>query len=155
MDGVEYDDYGNTEEEFSERFLVYFGLTSKQVTPIDRLITVTYFAFTTLSTVGFGDYHPRSDKERAYCAFILLFGVAIFSLVMGKFTEIVEEFKDFNKEIDYGDELSRFFGLLCKYNNQLPIDLSLKRKIESHFEYKWQKDKNQCLESPDDQMMFD
>lgn len=106
------------------------------------MITTTYFAFTTLSTVGFGDYHPRSDKERLYCAFILLFGVAIFSLIMGKFTQIVEEFQNFNKEIDYGDNLNRFFGLLQRYNGNQQMDLDLKRKIEAHFEYKWKKDKN-------------
>ena len=42
-----------------------------------------YFTFTTLSTVGFGDYHPRSDIERIVGAVILFFGVAIFSIFMG------------------------------------------------------------------------
>lgn len=53
------------------------------------MLIVTYFAFTTLSTVGFGDYHPRSDSERAVCAIILLVGVAIFSYIMGNFIEIL------------------------------------------------------------------
>ena len=48
-----------------------------------------YYAFTSLSTVGFGDYHPRSDEERVLCAFILLFGVAIFSYIMGNFIEMI------------------------------------------------------------------
>ena len=39
--------------------------------------------FTSLSTVGFGDYHPRSDLERLLCSAILIFGVSIFSYVMG------------------------------------------------------------------------
>lgn len=50
---------------------------------------MTYYAFTTLSTVGFGDFHPRSNAERTVCAFILLIGVAIFSYVMGNFIEIL------------------------------------------------------------------
>jgi len=52
-------------------------------------VIVTYYAFTTLSTVGFGDFHPRSDAERAICAVILLAGVAIFSYIMGNFIEIL------------------------------------------------------------------
>jgi hypothetical protein len=48
-------------------------------------IIAIYFSFTSLSTVGFGDYHPRSDPERLLVAFILLFGVAIFSYCMGIF----------------------------------------------------------------------
>ena len=49
-----------------------------------------YYAFTSLSTVGFGDYNPRSDIERIVCAFILMFGVSIFSYIMGIFIEILD-----------------------------------------------------------------
>ena len=48
-----------------------------------------YFAFTTLSTVGFGDFNPKSDFERLICVIILVFGVAIFSYIMGNFVEIL------------------------------------------------------------------
>tara|TARA_B110001450_G_C17380459_1_gene383465 strand:- start:452 stop:586 length:135 start_codon:yes stop_codon:yes gene_type:complete len=42
-----------------------------------------YFTFTSLSTVGFGDLNPRSNSERILTAVILLFGVAIFSYILG------------------------------------------------------------------------
>jgi hypothetical protein len=48
-----------------------------------------YFAFTSLSTVGFGDYTPRSDIERSIGAFVLLSGVATFSYIMGNFINIL------------------------------------------------------------------
>ena len=131
--------------QYTRRFLIEFDLINHDVTVFRRIIAVTYFAFTSLSTVGFGDFHPRSDAERLFCAFILLFGVAIFSLIMGSFTEILDDFQNFNKDIDDGDELSRFFGLLVKFNNKLPIDLALKLKIEAHFEYKWKNDKNMAI----------
>jgi len=51
-----------------------------------------YFGFTTLSTVGFGDYAPRSNIERAIGAFVLLYGVAIFSYLMGNFIDILGTF---------------------------------------------------------------
>lgn len=73
---------------------------------------MTYFAFTSLSTVGFGDLYPRSDYERLFTAFILLFGVAIFSFVMGNFIDILNSFKTINDDFDEGDNLSRFFGLI-------------------------------------------
>ena len=50
-----------------------------------------YFAFTTLSTVGFGDFYPQSDSERLFACVILVFGVAIFSYIMGNFIEILTE----------------------------------------------------------------
>ena len=48
-----------------------------------------YFAFTSLSTVGFGDLAPRSDIERLVGSFVLLFGVAIFSMIMANFMDIL------------------------------------------------------------------
>jgi hypothetical protein len=54
---------------------------------------VVYFAFTTLSTVGFGDYHPWSETERIITTFILLCGVACFSYIMGQFIEILMNFQ--------------------------------------------------------------
>jgi hypothetical protein len=46
---------------------------------------VTYFFFTSLATVGFGDFAPKSDLERLLMAVVLLIGVAIFSYIMGDF----------------------------------------------------------------------
>lgn len=82
----------------------------------ENLIVVFYFAFTSLSTVGFGDYHPRGNIERAITAFILLGGVAIFSLIMGNFIEILQKFQKFNEDISDGDALAQFF-LAIKYLN--------------------------------------
>ena len=70
------------------------------VSASDKSISVIYFAFTTLSTVGFGDYYPYSDVERLFGAFLLLFGVAIFSLFMGVFIEIIDKYKAVNADLD-------------------------------------------------------
>ena len=43
-----------------------------------------YFALTSLSTTGFGDYHPITSAERLICAFILLIGVSIFAFFQGE-----------------------------------------------------------------------
>ena len=75
-----------------------------------------YYAYTTLSTVGFGDFNPRSDLERAVCIVVLLLGVAIFGIIMGMFLEIIEKFKEYDSELDEGDALSQFFGMLKNYN---------------------------------------
>ena len=46
----------------------------------DKLMKVWYYAITTLSTIGYGDYSPVSTQERIMASFILMFGVAVFSL---------------------------------------------------------------------------
>ena len=75
-------------------------------------IILVYYAFTSLSTVGFGDFNPRSDLERLFCSMILLFGVAIFSYIMGTFIEILGAYQSLNEDLDDGDSLTQFFALL-------------------------------------------
>jgi hypothetical protein len=81
-----------------------------------------YYSFTSLSTVGFGDYHPKSNAERIFCAVVLVSGVIIFSVVMGTFIEMIQVYNILNGDIDESDDLTRFFGLIKKYNNNRDID---------------------------------
>ena len=73
-------------EVYSENFYASSGLADD---PGAITAAILYFSFTSLSTVGFGDYHPTNDIERMIGAFILLFGVAIFSVVMQNFVDIL------------------------------------------------------------------
>ena len=118
-------------------------------------LKVVYFAFTSLSTVGFGDFHPKSDIERLLCAFILLFGVAIFSYIMGIFITILDEFQHLNAELDEGDELTKFFGLIQYFNDNIPVNLTLKEEIETHFDYRWKNDRNQAIDDDSEKALLE
>ena len=74
-----------------EGFISYFNID--EMSDFKKGVVVTYWAFTTLSTVGFGDYYPRSNAERLLCSFILLFGVTIFSYIMGNYILILNSLK--------------------------------------------------------------
>ena len=71
----------------------------------EALIIATYFAFTSLSTVGLGDFHPRGNIERVCTGFMLLFGVAIFSYIMGNFIENLKNYDAKMGTPDKADEL--------------------------------------------------
>jgi Na+-transporting NADH:ubiquinone oxidoreductase subunit NqrC len=115
------------------------------MTPSKKAITAVYFAFTSLSTVGFGDYVPRSNLERIVATIMLVFGVSIFSFIMNEFVNMITVIQNFQSDFDESDNLNKFFGVLEKYNNNHPINLDLKRKIESHFNYKWKSDKSMAI----------
>lgn len=112
----------------------------------ERAIISMYFAFTTLSTVGFGDYYPKGDVERLVGGFVMLFGVAIFSYIMGKFIEILDKYTALNADLDYGDQLSKFFGMIKRFNGDVPLRLDLKHEIEEYFTYRWEYDRNQAID---------
>ena len=80
-----------TEANTESNFIDDFSFSDK--TDSEKLIALTYFTFTTLSTVGLGDYHPRSDSERLLGAFILMFGVAITSYIMENLNDMLIKFK--------------------------------------------------------------
>ena len=89
-------------------------------------LKVLYFAFTSLSTVGFGDIRPESDMERLLGASILLIGVAVFSYIMGIFICILDQHQSLSADFENGDQLSQFFGTMSYFNDNRPIKLSLK-----------------------------
>jgi len=93
-------------------------------------LALTYYLLTTLSTIGFGDFHPRSDYERMAMAFIMLFGVAIFSYVMGNFIEILNKFKLLDQPLEQGESLSKFLGLLHRFNKNQHLNKKFKDEIE-------------------------
>jgi len=57
------------------------------------MISVVYYALTTLATVGYGDFHPKSNAERLVGGAFILFGVTVFSFIMGNFIEMLVEFR--------------------------------------------------------------
>ena len=109
------------------------------------MILGTYYAFTTLSTVGFGDIAPQSDPERLMCSFVLLIGVAVFSVVLGDFMAILEAYKAINVELDESDALDSFFEMMAHFNQDVHLDHDLEQRIREHFRYRWEKDMNQFI----------
>lgn len=54
-----------------------------------QAIIVCYYALTTLSTVGYGDYFPISINEMILGILFMLVGIVFFSQIMGSFIEII------------------------------------------------------------------
>jgi len=65
---------------------------------------------------------------------------------MGIFIEMLDSFSNLYADLDDGDNLTKFFGMLKHFNNEVDINLNLKKKIEEHFDYKWKNDKNQAYD---------
>ena len=126
-----------------ENFMSFYGMYER--TDFQQTLALVYFSFTTLSTVGFGDYNPRSDIERAFMSMGLLFGVIIFSVIMGKYNEIIDKIKAFKETADDSGELSRFFVILQRFNKYKPFPPGEKSKIEAYFNHRWENHKNTLL----------
>jgi len=110
-------------DSYQSNFIETFGLEGKSES--ENLVTLTYFIFTSFSTVGLGDYHPVSSLERLVCAFLLVFGVMLTSLVMDNFSKMLKQIQNFNAGFEDSDHLSMFLGTLKRFNHnqQLPSEI--------------------------------
>ena len=130
-------------------YIVFFELDAKNTH--ENMVTQLYFALTTLSTVGFGDYYPVSNVERVIQSGILVFGVSIFSYFMGSFIELLDKFQNLNQELDDGDNLMMFFGMIhSHYNAGFELPNNFKKRVEAHFDYKWSYDRTMAVSSEED-----
>jgi hypothetical protein len=72
-------------------FITVFHLHEMDVSKV--VLILTYFSFTSLSTIGLGDFHPKNSTERIFISVTLLLGVSTFSYIMGNFSTILSKFK--------------------------------------------------------------
>lgn len=91
-------DFLDVGHDHPDHFLNTFGII--EMSPLHMAISLMYFSFTSLSTVGFGDYYPVSNIERVVGSIILLFGVACFSYIMGELVNAINEHKAYYEEHD-------------------------------------------------------
>jgi len=71
-----------------------------------------------------------------------MFGVSIFSYILGNFLEIIKAYKDFNKDADDDENLVHFFMLLRSLNHGEEMESKFKKKLEDFFHYRWTNHKN-------------
>jgi hypothetical protein len=57
-----------------------------------QVIIVCYYALTTLSTVGYGDYFPISRNEKIVGCILMLVGITFFAQIIGSFIEIIQSY---------------------------------------------------------------
>ena len=120
-----------------------------------QVLIAVYFSLTSLSTIGFGDFHPRADSERIFCAIILVLGVMIFSYIMGNFISMIESYKLLNEELGEDDKLSQFFGLMKKYNKNKEIDIEIRKKIEEYFQFRWVQNRMTAIDDDEEKALLE
>ena len=100
-----------------------FGLEDRNLRC--QIYTSCYFALTTLSTVGYGDYYPISWIEMIFSVVIMLLGVAFFSYIIGNFIEIISTYEAKVGIVDRREDLNRWLISLQRFKNRQPLTKSL------------------------------
>lgn len=96
------------------------------------LVKIWYYAITTLSTIGFGDFSPKSTIEKIVGSIVLLFGVVVFGIIMNRLIEILLNFRSVDNRGEHTN-LAKWIAMLSKYNGGQPMDKEVITRIEDYF----------------------
>jgi len=111
-------------------WMVRFADTWDQPQPVQYLRAL-YFAFTTLTTVGYGDITPLLPLEICLTMVTQLLGTSIFGFIIGNISSMVSQNDKFVLMIqDKMDTVKHIIN-----SRQLPEELTL--RIKRHYEYSW------------------
>ena len=95
-----------------DEFTFYNENNLAEKTNAANITIMIYYMFTTLSSVGLGDFNPKSETERLIITFILLIGCTCFSYIMSQFMEIVIDLKYMMAANENSEILLRWFRIL-------------------------------------------
>jgi hypothetical protein len=66
----------------------YYAWKFGEMDDVRRIILSWYYSMTTLTTVGYGDYYPRTNIEIILAIIYMLAGVVFFSYIMSSMNDI-------------------------------------------------------------------
>lgn len=121
----------------------------------DNVVKMIYFAFTTLSSVGFGDIRPYHTVERYFMIIIFLFTLTVFSAVLGNMQALFSYADEIYGSNGDPGKLERFFAVLVRYNNYLPLRGNVMKELEDYFQYYWANDRMAFISNEADQKILD
>lgn len=79
------------------------------LSPLHAAIVMFYFSFTTLMTIGLGDYCPRGIFEVAIAGVGLLVGVMVFTIIKDNFIVIYDFTRRVDAPLEERENLAVFF----------------------------------------------
>ncbi len=132
-------------------FVKTYGLN--RMKDYDVVVRCMYFVLTTITTVGFGDYVPQSNVDRAFVIFLEFFGVAFFSYVTGNFIEIISNYEKKIGVIDHETELQHWLNVVESFNTKKGMSAKLIADIERHFKYFWKEYRVESISADDPILM--
>jgi hypothetical protein len=149
-------DVYNGYETFYSSYDFYDGAGAHVEGPA-QFVRFVYFALTSLSTIGYGDFCPKAVSEKLLVSGVLLVLVSVYSYNMSALMGVLADYRTIacNREAENQKDLVKWLGLLTYINGGVPIKRGLQDKIEDFFQYYWAKDRMRALKSERDKKITD
>ncbi len=94
-----------------------------------QYISILYWAFATMLTIGYGDQHSLTKKEKIFNILTMMITCCVFISIMNKIGEMIVEIKNQNKV------LNEKIWIVSKYLDCKTNDPNLKLRVRKYLEY--------------------
>lgn len=102
-----------------------FSLDDPEVGTSHRYLLAVYYAFVTITTVGYGDITPKNELERTVAILTTAIGTAAFAYVVGKVTALAAQAEasatEFYQKMSSVNELMRMRNLPSKLRDDIRL----------------------------------
>jgi len=102
---------------------------------VTEYIKGIYWAFTTLTTVGYGDISAKSNYQMLYTCFVEVMGVGVFGYILSNVASLLAR-SDAARE-HHMDNLDK----VELYMNSHEVPVQLRSRVRSYYHYMWQNKK--------------
>ena len=123
---------------FPTTWITYTGVINKSTSV--QYITALYWAFTTMSTVGYGDITPFTIHEKIYTMFTMILGCGIFAYTVGSIGSLV--IKQNAVSNAYREQIVG----VNRYMKKKDLDYELQFRVRRYLEYVWENKKQNNMD---------
>lgn len=104
-----------------------------------RMIRTWYFIYTTLMTVGYGDFYATNRYEMGLCILVLIIGPTWYAYAMGRAINTIRLLEQLDSNEENVSEIDTFVSTIGTHYNEIPDEL--KERITNHFIHYLKKDR--------------
>lgn len=133
------DDFGNTYiDEDNPTWVMKQSLMEKPFAneesekgSVVRYICSLYWAFATMSTVGYGDIFPVNTRERVFAMVTMVVACGVFAMVVGGLQQVLAKFAEERQEFD------RMLLRTMRYLRAQHVNRELQTKVKRYLEHNY------------------